>query len=910
LILLGAPGLGKTSEIHLEAQNNIASGEAADVVSLGRLTGIDELESLITSKGKRPELQAVTWSIFLDGLDESLSQIAESHEAVSAVFRGLSALKELSSVRLRLTCRTAGWPPLLEAALKEVWGTSGTQVYELQELSEDDIKLAASELPPERTEAFLSQIRGREVDTLARRPVTLNMLLDVFEQHSELPFQRAQLYREALLISIESSSKNRRELQLDVHSQLMVAARIAAASVFSNSTEIATGMRAVPEVGRVVAISEIAGGYEPAAEGSFPVGEVELHQALLTSLFASVGESVFAWSHQTFAEFLTAYYLVERKLTTKSILDLLRSAEGGRIPPQLREVSAWLASLDVGVFTALAESNPDMLLSSDVASASPKARETLVRGLLLGFDRVELHDFDISNRFRYDRLGHAHLAEQLLPYIIDRSRNVVVRRAAIDIAEANGGLGLESVLADIALSPTEDLHIRAQAVAAISKVGDGVVRLRLRELIHGSPADENDELKGWALRALWPELLSVGELIASLTPEKNSSWIGSYASFISMFELPELSDVEAQEVLGWIAVVANEDRDHTFDRAVPKVLDRVWNCVERPAVLSSVAELFLGLFSSAKFTILQNSAQEFLLRISRERNRRLSLVEEIVKRSKSEGWSWLAYSFPFPLITAEDLPWLLQRISSPSDQFPEEAAAQLILAVIPKDAIEGLDAVWVAAEASNALASGLESLFTCQLDSPTSKWQRDDFERKKAKQAEVTKQRFDALNAVESKLKQVELENSFGWWELNLGFLADDRGFLSQEFQSDLTTTNLWAIIPQSLRDRVLSTAVRYLKENKLQTSSWLATSTFHRPAAAGYRALRLLLKLGREEFFNLPASVWVNWCACIFVSFNESSEGLRDGEVIAGRAYELAPERVKRSLARLLIRSSELLPV
>ncbi|MBR1178931.1 hypothetical protein JQ617_33540 [Bradyrhizobium sp. KB893862 SZCCT0404] len=193
----------------------------------------------------------------------------------------------------------------------------------------------------------------------------------------------------------------------------------------------------------IVAISEIAGGYEPAPSGTFQVGDVELHQTLLSPLFTRVTDSLFAWSHQTFAEFLAAYYLIERGLAPQNILEFLRSSEDRRIPPQLHEVSAWLASMDDTLFNTLAETDPDILLRSDVASASPQAREALVNGLLLRFDRAELHDFNTQDRFRYDRLDHPKLGEQLLPYILDSQKNVVVRRFAIDIAEENGGVGIE-----------------------------------------------------------------------------------------------------------------------------------------------------------------------------------------------------------------------------------------------------------------------------------------------------------------------------------------------------------------------------------------------------------------------------------------------------------------------------------
>jgi hypothetical protein len=699
LILLGAPGLGKSNEIQLEARNRIASGEASDIVSLGRLTGVNDLESLVLSKAKRSDLSGVRWNLFLDGLDEALSQFTQSHDAIPSVFRQLALIKDLGSVRLRLTCRSAEWPASLEADFKEIWGASGIQIYELQELSEQDIRLAASELSPERTDIFLSQIERREVEALAKRPVTLNMLLDVFEEHYELPVQRVQLYRQALLASIEVSNRQLREPQLDAFSQLMVAGRIAAASIFSNSTEISTALRPSPQPGRAIAISELVGGFEPASNGSFSVGEVELHQALLTSLFTPVSDGLFTWSHQTFAEFLSAYYLIERGLNSRSLLEYLRPSEGARIPPQLREVSAWLASMDTGFFSALAESEPDILLHSDVASASPEARESLVQELLLRFDQAELHDFDVYGRFRYERLGHPRLAEQLLPFVLGREKNIVARRVAIDIAEANGGAGLDNVLADVALETTENLHVRVQAAAAVSKVAGGKVRLRLRDLTHGNGLDENDELKGYALKALWPERMSVEELIASLTPEKTSNWIGSYALFVSTLELPKLTAPESQNVLRWISVAtSDEERSRTFSRVIPRFLDRVWDNSNHPEVLRSLADFFLDLFSSAHYFVLLDLAKDFLVRVGQSGTRRISLVKEIVRYNRSENWSWLASPFPVSLVTIDDLPWLLERVVSPSDEFPEKASVQLILAVIAREDIDQLESVWKAYE--------------------------------------------------------------------------------------------------------------------------------------------------------------------------------------------------------------------
>jgi hypothetical protein len=53
---------------------------------------------------------------------------------------------------------------------------------------------------------------------------------------------------------------------------------------------------------------------------------------------------------------------------------------------------------------------------------------------------------------------------------------------------------------------------------------------------------------------------------------------------------------------------------------------------------------------------------------------------------------------PAHLVSDDDLPWLLEEICSPSDAFPEEVAAQLIVSIIWRRDVNELDEVWDAAK--------------------------------------------------------------------------------------------------------------------------------------------------------------------------------------------------------------------
>lgn len=899
LILLGSPGLGKSTEIRLAANDAKLRGEAADVIPLGRLSGPQELSSRILEGARDKSVAQGVWTIFLDGLDEALPQFAKDHHAIATAFRTLSEARDLSTVKLRITCRTAELPKSIETDLADLWGPKSVQVYELQELDDSDVEEAASQFLPMQAKDFLAQIRQTEVDALTKRPVTLNMLLDVFGRASKLPKQRAQLYREALLASISDRAPANRDLGLNEQTKLIIAARIATASVFSNLSEISattlTGRR-------TLSIPEIAGGFEPTPEGSIAVGDAELNEALLTSLFAVAGDSIFVWSHQTFAEFLAAYYLIQHRLSPSKMIDFLRSSPGSRVAPQLREVAAWLASMDGAFFAQLIEEEPDILLRSDIASASPQDREALVRELLVRYERAELHDFDYDSKSRYDQLGHPHLGDQLKPFIEAKDKNIVVRRVAIDIAEASNGAGLDELLVEVALDTSEPYHIRTQAAAAVSKLSNVEARLRLRRLLEPHSSDENDELKGYALRSLWPTYLTVEELLRSITPEKNTSWIGSYASFLSHVEIPTLAEHEIPSALDWIASTLKQDQHRrAFDRVIARILDRVWERAYDPQAIRHLATFILELVASAHYYLLEDSTPSFFTGIRQRTDLRIRLVREIVHQTRDKNWNWLASRFTARLIEDSDLPWLLAEARSPSDSFPAEASVELIVSLTWGRDINELEEVWEVAEESPLLASALQTRFSCDLTSAVSNFEREDYKRRNNKKAREDKERFDAMEAINDRLKKIEAGDFFSWWELNLILLSDERGMFD-DFKSDLTQAHVWSALSDSIRDRIVSTSKQYLTQTNPRSSDWLGSNSFSRPAAAAYRAFALLFAADRNAFLSLSPSTWKAWAACIFVSFNTDDEQAR--RTIVKRAYELAPDMICRCVARLLLKN------
>ena len=100
------------------------------------------------------------------------------------------------------------------------------------------------------------------------------------------------------------------------------------------------------------------------------------------------------------------------------------------------------------IFQAIVQAEPDLLLRSEVATGDSPRRAALVKALLQLYEDEHAVDRD---RQHYKNLAHPGLADQLRPYIADKTKGVIVRRVAIDIAESCNIQPLNDVLLVVAL---------------------------------------------------------------------------------------------------------------------------------------------------------------------------------------------------------------------------------------------------------------------------------------------------------------------------------------------------------------------------------------------------------------------------------------------------------------------------
>ena len=903
VVLLGPPGIGKSTEFKTAHSRAIEIGNNAKFISLASIYTQNELENLIVN----PTATDKYSFIYLDALDESPVSVPVIQSWIIQLAQSLKLNEEKSGRKtlVRISARTADWSEQFEKQLEEIWGKGSVQVFELPPLTKQQASSFIEKQVPNPAE-LLEFITQEDMSALASLPVTLRMLLNNFLTHGTLALgDKVTTYRRGILALLEESNQMRRASgsvgDLEVEARFVIAGRIAAASALSTKMLIWDGLYSDSVPNHAIPIHEIAGGSEQAYGNIINVSVKDIRETLRTGLFRQVEADLYEWVHKTFLEFLAAYYIKEHGTTTENILSLIRSHVPGNthVVPQLREISAWLGTFDHNIWNELVVKEPGLLLSSDVALDSDKDRSVLVDKLLQKLDTLEVYDKTEWRQF-YKRLKHKGLAAQLTPVIRDITKNNVVRRTAIDIAEACLQTELIVDLKDVAFDPRENDHIRSQATHALTVILPDNRLTELLPLAINPQGDADDEIKGWALTALWPQHISPEELFSTLTEPKNHSLIGSYSFFIYSLKVPELTPEEAIAGIAWLRAATLRDKQTgSFANFIPALLTEIWKCGESSHVLNELSGLVLDGIDFASRLRHEADLREFQTYYSNDApNKRRALIRNIFNIAP-ENWSQarLLIFTPWQIVIQDDLSWLVDELFNESASHIENWLIELIISLIDWENYQELESLFNKSVNHLRLKQALDSASFINLDSEYAKWKQNQYQN----------QLIDAYKPAKPSRKQTILElldkcedkQPDVFWQLNLALL--DTGTQIDEFTGVLAPSAGWDELSINERARVLGAAIRYLYEYRVD-QDFLQHNTHHRPAAAGYRAFRLLLTEDSSSYTQIPSDIWASWALSILSFSTNDGETEREKQrQIAKDSFTQAPDAFIRAFSKYL---------
>ena len=673
LILCGEPGIGKSVALNairdllakrLPSHDNLFWIEFRTIPD----TGIFLRRTIETDAWNNWQNSSTILTLVIDGVDEGLIKIPEFVSFLTAEL----ARFDLNRLQLILACRTAEWPTSAGKELIGLWPADDrARVYELCPLRQADARAAAQELSVE-PDRFLEAVYQSSTIGLAARPITLFFLLREFSQTGAFPGTHRDLYEIGCARLCAEEDAGRVEILRRLYpmhrapttAQLrQTASRIAALLMLTGRFAVHTGSREQTNPNDLH-ISEIAIGTETANSESFQINDFVVLQTLATGLFTSRGEDRFGFAHQTFAECLGAKYLETAPSIQVTQMVCQRDGPEQHIVPQLAELAAWLAGGHPDFLVRLLESEPEILLRSDVARLNDSHKHDLIASLFARVLKEEAFDIKGSRRF-YRGFNHPNLAAQLSPIIRDKASNIVARRMALEIA---GACQLAALAPDI-FALLDDVNDEpALKRFAASALADLIPEERLNELLPLAQreiiTDEDYEVKAAALEALIPRVLKVREAIPFLSDPSNDHYFGAYWAFLHYHVPRNIEPDDIPSLLEWIAKQPacfdtlswfKEIADATLVEAAKRLNDN-----RIAALLVTV-----WLTKARAYEPLPSDDFEFVKVLAQHPQRRQTLIRTLLESNETTEHDVMhLFGTDATLFHADDLAWTLDNIRS------------------------------------------------------------------------------------------------------------------------------------------------------------------------------------------------------------------------------------------------------
>ena len=433
IILLGDPGMGKTTLFRAAAKENYATVR----------------NFLIDPHA------ATNDTLFLDALDE-YRIIASGQDASAEIAKALCSLKK---PKFRLSCRAADWFGSHDQEAFRAASASGrVVVLELCPLSRDEILHAVQGMVPYPV-IFLDEAEAAGLGKLLGNPQTLDLLARAWGTDKK-PRNKFEAYETGVseLLKERNDKHVPRGVTSPGFSELRKAAGAAASTMLlSNSVGIS---RAEPMDGNGYVMLSVV----PHADRN------DLDAVLKRRLFTSSVADRFEPTHRTIAEFLAAEDLSDRILNGLPIDRVMALICGidGRPVSSLRGLFAWLMSRLGSLAEDYVERDPyGVATYGDASVLPPGVQCTIWAGLRNLRDPWFLTNEDDSGSFR--DLANSNTAKIIHELLFDHATGVHLKIAVLEaIANSSEDIGLNAIIRDMVLDKQNNVWLRTTALKAFA----------------------------------------------------------------------------------------------------------------------------------------------------------------------------------------------------------------------------------------------------------------------------------------------------------------------------------------------------------------------------------------------------------------------------------------------------------
>lgn len=905
LVLLGEPGIGKSFALRAQSHSpNSVFRNLGTYASEQRL--IDEVFG--SAEFRRWEEYGGEFRLFLDSFDECLIRLDNVASLLADRFR---TLRTVEGLFVRISSRTAEWRIALEEALRQKFADDQIGVYELAPLTRDQV-CTALKAEGVNEDGFIREILEREVVSFAIKPLTLDLLLRIWKRRGgSLPPNQTEIYEQGCreLCSESNPERDTPKLRraLTAAQRLDVASHIAAATTFCRRSAILRTERAAVAVETDITTAELIYTVTRPGGASFEIDAPALRETFDTGLFTARGPERLGWAHQTYAEFLAARYLCRQRFSRRQVLDLIEHPTDPerRIVPQLQETAAWVASMNAEVFDRILESEPELLLRSDVATRDDGTKEQLVEAILGRDDTLAWSSDWRKLRARYRKLCHPRIAKQLERNLRSRSIGEAGKIAAADMVESCQLRTLFPLLARVAIDRSASSQLRQTAADIVARLADGKAKGILKPLaLERSGAGENEELRGAGLRACWPEHLSAKELFTSID-KPHERVTSRYSMFLNYDLVNGLQDDDLPIALKW---VQTQEALHPLGQRgelIAAIMDRAARAlnlarVRRPFVAALLKRLGHHDYNGGERAKALNDIFD-----ANPASRHACIDVALKLFADPPHDAFLITRWGLRLAQPEDLEWFLTKLRHEPKSTMRERISHVVARIFYPDDASRIDLVIQASKACDELRERLALwLKPMDLDSEQvakaraswqeeQKWKRINAERTAPKPVLVP----SPAERIRTLLDTSEAGDFDEWWHISHWSEAEDDGTYTEKSDHiDLRTLPGWQNAADADRKRMIAAAQRYLVHHTSTADLWFAKpNVLYRTMTAGLRGLVLLAHEDVASFEALGSEVWERWVPAVARSshYDETDEF----RLLLARAIEVTPLRAIKEI-------------
>lgn len=600
VVVLGEPGIGKTSEFKSQHRRLTDAGELSIYVRLEDLLKRELIEVIEPEEFKLLKAAAENQRrifVFLDAVDEAKirdyhgfedalrnaslslrnyldfsyvvisSRIRSWREQVDEdlIVKYLGSANQLSKSQAQISTAISALKSVTIAGAKIEVGRDKSQeargerdkaihVYELAPLSREQFTEYArfrliENRRIEQLEDFLDAVDSQDAWDFASRPIDADAIIQYWQDRGRLDSRQVLIEANISRKLEEANQSHGRKAELSNTEARLGASALALGAILCRQANLLT--------------IDNADLYRRAEDAIDPRqiltrwNHAKIMELFERSIFVSASFSKTQFFHRNYTEYLAADCLKQLSNLNLSLGELnsviFRPAHNSKfVPTSLRPVVAWLSSAIREVRSQVLKIDPMLLLEhGDLSSLAASERIQILNAMT-----VEKHPSLRRIDWRYlKRLASNSIASAVNCIILDSDKSADAREIAISIAKHGRLARCRAAVLAIATADFEDTELRIDGIIALKELGaaDDLERL----VAHQKKRFPISAREAAAIcRACYPAHMSEADLISLLQKVSDARSDGFQASWLEreiIESIPRLTTIRLQRLVNGLS---------------------------------------------------------------------------------------------------------------------------------------------------------------------------------------------------------------------------------------------------------------------------------------------------------------------------------------------------------------------